>query len=90
MAEASDVLSGPPAADDRSASADRQAMLERVLSVVNSAPVVIYLAARNNELFWLARFESAGVDPRETVSRWRPDFQRDFARRMAWCVAEAK
>jgi hypothetical protein len=30
---------------------------------------------------------SAGVDPRETVSRWRPDFQRDFARRMAWCVA---
>jgi hypothetical protein len=30
----------------------------------------------------------AGVDPRETVSRWRPDFQRDFAMRMAWCVAE--
>jgi hypothetical protein len=29
----------------------------------------------------------AGFDPRETVSRWRPDFQRDFARRMAWCVA---
>jgi len=26
-----------------------------------------------------------GFDPRETVSRWRPDFQRDFARRMAWC-----
>jgi hypothetical protein len=26
-------------------------------------------------------------DPRETVSRWRPDFQRDFARRMAWCVS---
>jgi len=24
-------------------------------------------------------------DPRTTVSRWRPDFQRDFARRMAWC-----
>lgn len=23
-------------------------------------------------------------DPRTTVSRWRPDFQRDFARRMAW------
>jgi hypothetical protein len=25
-----------------------------------------------------------GFDPRETVSRWRPDFQRDFARRAAW------
>lgn len=25
-------------------------------------------------------------DPRHTVSRWRPDFQKDFARRMAWCV----
>jgi len=24
-------------------------------------------------------------DPRTTVSQWRPDFQRDFARRMAWC-----
>jgi hypothetical protein len=31
-----------------------------------------------------------GVDPRETVSRWRPDFQRDFARRMTWCVGETK
>ena len=30
---------------------------------------------------------SAGFDPRTTVSRWRPDFQRDFARRMAWCAA---
>lgn len=27
-------------------------------------------------------------DPRETVSRWRPAFQADFAQRMAWCVAE--
>lgn len=25
-------------------------------------------------------------DPRTTVSRWRADFQADFARRMAWCV----
>jgi hypothetical protein len=24
-------------------------------------------------------------DPRHSVSRWRPDFQKDFARRMAWC-----
>ncbi|MCA9140582.1 MAG: hypothetical protein KDB00_27610, partial [Planctomycetales bacterium] len=22
---------------------------------------------------------------RETVSRWRPDFQKDFALRMSWC-----
>lgn len=25
-----------------------------------------------------------GFDPRTAVSRWRPDFQRDFARRMRW------
>jgi len=24
-------------------------------------------------------------DPRTTVSRWRADFQKDFAQRMAWC-----
>lgn len=30
-----------------------------------------------------------GSDPRHTVSKWRPDFQRDFARRMAWCRNEA-
>ena len=28
-----------------------------------------------------------GFDPRATVSRWRPDFQRDFARRVAWGTA---
>jgi len=27
-----------------------------------------------------------GDDPRETVSRWRPAFQADFAKRMSWCV----
>jgi len=27
-------------------------------------------------------------DPRTTVSRWRPVFQADFARRMAWCRAD--
>ena len=27
-----------------------------------------------------------GRDPRETVSRWRPEFQKDFALRMSWCV----
>ncbi|MEA3210154.1 MAG: hypothetical protein QOE70_3211 [Chthoniobacter sp.] len=26
------------------------------------------------------------ADPRQAVYRWRPDFQADFARRMAWCV----
>ncbi|MDO8541434.1 MAG: DUF1593 domain-containing protein [Opitutaceae bacterium] len=30
----------------------------------------------------------AGLDPRKTVSRWRPQFQEDFARRMSWCVGE--
>lgn len=27
-----------------------------------------------------------GFDPRSTVSRWRGDFQADFAKRMTWCV----
>lgn len=27
-----------------------------------------------------------GFDPRTTVRKWRPDFQRDFARRTAWCL----
>ncbi|MFA6286193.1 MAG: DUF1593 domain-containing protein [Opitutaceae bacterium] len=27
-----------------------------------------------------------GGDPRETVNRWRPAFQADFARRMTWCL----
>ncbi len=31
-----------------------------------------------------------GFDPRQTVSRWRPDFQRDFARRIAWCFPVAQ
>ncbi|HSI63270.1 MAG TPA: DUF1593 domain-containing protein [Candidatus Saccharimonadia bacterium] len=26
------------------------------------------------------------ADPRESVSRWRPAFQEDFARRMSWCL----
>ena len=28
-----------------------------------------------------------GFDRRETISRWRPAFQADFAKRMNWCVA---
>jgi hypothetical protein len=31
-----------------------------------------------------------GEDARESVSRWRPAFQRDFARRMSWCVPGAR
>jgi hypothetical protein len=31
---------------------------------------------------------SKDFDPRATVSRWRPDFQREFSRRMSWCVPE--
>ena len=27
-----------------------------------------------------------GRDPRTTVSRWRPEYQENFARRMKWCV----
>ena len=35
---------------------------------------------------WYVDLDPAdGVDPRDTVSRWRPDFQGDFARRMNWC-----
>ena len=30
-----------------------------------------------------------GFDPRTTVSRWRPEFQRDFAERMRWCLPAA-
>jgi hypothetical protein len=29
-----------------------------------------------------------GFDPRSTVSRWRPDFQRDFAHRAAWALPQ--
>ena len=31
---------------------------------------------------------AGGADPRQAVSRWRPAFQQDFARRMEWCVVE--
>jgi rsbT co-antagonist protein RsbR len=53
MAEASDDFSGPPAADGRSASADPQATLEQVLSLVNSAPIVIYLKDTNYRYLFL-------------------------------------
>lgn len=34
------------------------------------------------------RDDDLSLKPRESVSRWRPDFQADFARRMSWCQAE--
>lgn len=35
---------------------------------------------------WYYDAPEAGKDPRDAVARWRPDFQRDFAKRMAWCA----
>lgn len=43
---------------------------------------------REPDGWWRDLAATDGFDPRVTVSRWRPDFQRDFARRMAWCRAE--
>ncbi|HEU5080936.1 MAG TPA: DUF1593 domain-containing protein [Opitutaceae bacterium] len=37
---------------------------------------------------WYRDLSTEHSDPRETVSRWRPDFQADFAQRMSWCVEE--
>jgi hypothetical protein len=34
------------------------------------------------------RDEQNGIDPRNTVSRWRPEFQADFSNRMAWTKME--
>lgn len=34
---------------------------------------------------WYRDDQSTATDPRESVSRWRPDFQQDFALRMSWC-----
>lgn len=31
------------------------------------------------------RDDATGIDHRQTVSRWRPEFQKDFALRMSWC-----
>lgn len=40
---------------------------------------------RESDGWWRDLPAREGFDPRTTVSRWRPDFQRDFATRMAWC-----
>jgi len=39
---------------------------------------------KSTDGFWRDLEIEPGKDPRDTVSRWRPVFQEDFARRMAW------
>ena len=39
---------------------------------------------RDPDGWWSDLPRAEGADPRTTVSRWRPAFQADFARRMAW------
>jgi hypothetical protein len=34
---------------------------------------------------WYRDVTGKGVDARDSVSRWRPAFQSDFAKRMSWC-----
>ncbi len=41
---------------------------------------------REPDGWWRDRPAKEGFDPRTTVSRWRPAFQRDFAKRMSWCA----
>lgn len=41
-----------------------------------------------NDGWWRDLPFTENFDPRETVSRWRPQFQADFAQRMAWCVGQ--
>lgn len=44
---------------------------------------------RRTERGWYEDLDAVdGLDPRETVSRWRPEFQADFARRLSWCLPE--
>jgi len=43
---------------------------------------------REPDGWWRDPQAKGGFDPRTTVSRWRPEFQRDFARRMAWCLPD--
>jgi hypothetical protein len=41
---------------------------------------------REPDGWWRDLREKDGFDARTTVSRWRPDFQGDFAKRMSWCL----
>ena len=40
---------------------------------------------RKTDEGWYRDDRTNGQDPRDSVSRWRLDFQQDFARRMSWC-----
>jgi hypothetical protein len=40
---------------------------------------------REPDGWWRDLPAKEGFDPRTTVSKWRPDFQADFAKRMNWC-----
>lgn len=40
---------------------------------------------RESDGWWHDLPATGDLDPRTTVSRWRGEFQSDFARRMAWC-----
>jgi hypothetical protein len=42
---------------------------------------------REPDGWWRDPPATDGFEPRTAVSRWRPDFQRDFARRMSWCLS---
>ncbi|MEZ6048595.1 MAG: DUF1593 domain-containing protein [Planctomycetaceae bacterium] len=44
---------------------------------------------RKTESGWY-RDDRPDLKARETVSRWRPDFQADFSKRMSWTVGEEK
>ncbi|MCB1210054.1 MAG: DUF1593 domain-containing protein [Verrucomicrobiales bacterium] len=41
---------------------------------------------RETDGWWRDLPAKEGFDPRSTVSRWRTEFQADFAKRMTWCV----
>ncbi|MBE2284505.1 MAG: DUF1593 domain-containing protein [Prosthecobacter sp.] len=41
---------------------------------------------READGWWRDLPAKEGFDPRSTVTRWRGDFQADFAKRMTWCV----
>jgi hypothetical protein len=44
---------------------------------------------READGWWRDVPAKSGFDPRTTVNQWRPEYQRDFAERMKWCVGEA-
>lgn len=41
---------------------------------------------RSPDGWWRDQTLTDGLDPRTSVSRWRPVFQADFAKRMKWCL----